>query len=81
MDHGRSPDDKLDDLIPLHRSIRMEELVMIKKAKLNTCAHCQSKENLHMVFDADKKMYFICSTHKILLDSLIESTARLGVRL
>ena len=54
---------------------------MIKKAKLNTCAHCQSKENLHMVFDADKKMYFICSTHKILLDSLIESTARLGVRL
>ena len=54
---------------------------MIKKSKLNSCAHCKSKENLHAVFDSEKKLYFICSIHKLLLDSLIESASKVGVRL
>jgi len=54
---------------------------MIKKAKLNTCAHCPSNENLHIVFDVHGRMYFICSVHKLLLDKLCEAAARAGVTL
>lgn len=54
---------------------------MIKKAKLNSCAHCNSQENLHAAFDGEGKLYFICSVHKLLLDSLIKEAAKAGVRL
>lgn len=54
---------------------------MIKKSKLNTCAHCKSKENLHTVFDNDGRLYFICTAHKIILDALVDEAAKVGVRL
>lgn len=54
---------------------------MIAKAKLNKCAHCNTRENLHPVFDRDGRLYFICTTHKTLLDALIKEAAKAGVRL
>lgn len=55
---------------------------MIRKSKLNSCAHCPCRENLHVVFTKpERKMYFICSTHKVLLDALVEASARVGISL
>ena len=54
---------------------------MIAKSKLNSCAHCASRKNLHAVFTSDGKLYFICSVHKLLLDKLIEAAAKAGVDL
>lgn len=43
---------------------------MIKKCKLNSCAHCKTKENLHPTFSTDGKLYFVCSLHKTILNHL-----------
>ena len=45
----------------------------IKKCKLNTCAHCPSKENLEVTFSSDGKMYFACPIHFKLLQALTSS--------
>jgi hypothetical protein len=54
---------------------------MIKRAKLNRCAHCSSQDNLHITFDRDGRMYFICSVHKLILDEMIRAAAKVGVAL
>ena len=51
-------------------------MTKIRKAKLNTCAHCTGRTNLQMVFTegrtpGDRKMYYICESHKYLLDLLM----------
>lgn len=54
---------------------------VIRKAKLNSCETCRSKENLHVTFDAEGKLYFLCTNHKFLLNSLITAAAKIGIRL
>lgn len=54
---------------------------MIPVSKLNQCAHCKERRNLHVTFSNDGRMYFICSVHKLMLDALIAEAAKVGVRL
>jgi len=53
---------------------------MIKKAKLNSCAHCSARENLEVVFSAPpvRRMYFLCPIHKMLLDALLREAEALA---
>ena len=51
------------------------------KSKLNKCAHCASRNDLQATFDKDGRLYFICRTHKMILDALIADAAKLGIAL
>jgi len=54
---------------------------VIPRSKLNRCEHCSSQKNLSIVFSSNGRMYFICQSHKLLLDALIAEAAKAGISL